>query len=164
MFVSSYSTYINTNSSQKSNKPSVDNKQESGKAFSTKLHQNITPTTFINSSKPINYIKEGNASYNKELIRSEQEHLKKNIKSDFKKATDSIQTYSATQTLGSAKSAYVQNSSLFSFLRKPQATLDQTPKVDTTVKQDLQEVTEKNIRYTMINTYLENDKYYQITA
>lgn len=164
MFVSSYNTYINTNSSQKSNKSELDNKQESGKLFSTKLTQNIESKSLIYSNKPVNYIKDSNAQYNKELIRSAQEQMKNNLESDFKKATSSIEKYSATQTVANAKAAYVQNSSLFAFLRKPQATLDQTPKVDTTATQNLQDMSEKNIRYTMINTYIENDKYYQITA
>ena len=164
MFVSSYNTYINTNSSQRNTKSSAENTQSDTKLFATKLAQSTPSKSLLNSNTPINYVNQNNASYNKELLRSEQEYKKDSSNNEFKKTAASTAKFSTNLTLSNAKVAYTENSSLFSFLRKPQASLDQTPKVDATVSKNIQEVKESNIRHTMVNTYVENDRYYQITA
>ncbi len=160
MFVSSYNTYIHTNSAQKSTKSSSENTQNDSKLFATKLAQHATSKSLQNSAKPINYVKEQNASYNKELLQSKE----KSFIDEFRKTTASTQKYNTFFTLNSAKNAYAENTTLFSLFRKAQTTLDQTPRIDKDIPQNIQELKEQNIRHTMVNTYIENDKYYQITA
>ena len=164
MFVSSYSTYINTNSSQKTAKNSEGKNQESSKLFSSKLASSSPKVLLTNSNKPVNYISLGNAQYNKELIRSQQENIKNSSENNFKKASESTQKFAQTNTLNSAKAAYTENSSMFSFLRKPQPSLEQTPKISQDLPKDIQELKEQNIRHTMVNTYISNDNYYRVTA
>ncbi len=164
MFVSSYNTYISTNSSQKTANSSESKTQNNSKLFSSKLATTSTKALLSTSNQPINYISTTNTQYNKELIRSQQEHIKNTESDNFKKASLSTQKFSATNNLNSAKIAYTENSSMFSFLRKPQSSLDQTPKISNELPKNIQELKEKNIRHTMINTYMANDNYYQITA
>jgi len=164
MFVSSYNTYINTNTSQRNTKSSAESTQNDTKLFATKLAQSIPSKSLLNTATPVNYVNQNNASYNKELLRSEQEYKKNSIDNEFKKTTASTQKFSTNLTLNSAKTAYTENSSLFSFLRKPQTSLDQTPKISKELPSNIQDIKEQNIRHAMVNTYLENDKYYQITA
>ena len=49
-------------------------------------------------------------------------------------------------------------------MTKPSVTLSQTPSIDKKQSLDIQKIQEKNLRQTMVNTYLANDKYFQITA
>ncbi len=164
MFVSSYGTYITTNASQKSAKVDNQSAKSDSKLFATQLAQKTPSKSLLSFATPVNYVKQSNAPYNKELLRSQQEQEKKNVESDFKKATASTQKFSANLTLNSAKVAYTENSTLFSFLRKPQSTLEQTPKIDRDEPQNVQELQERNVRRAMVNAYVENDRYYQITA
>lgn len=165
MFVSSYNTYINTNTSQKSTRGSDETTKSDSKLFSSKLSDISTQKSFLNSNKPINYISQGTSQHNRELLRSQQEYIKTNEKNDFKQTTESIQKFSSTATLNSAKTAYSENSFMYSLARKPQpVTVDQKPKISQDMPQDLQELKEQKIRHTMVNTYIANNNYYQITA
>ena len=67
-------------------------------------------------------------------------------------------------SLKSAKVAYADNSVMFSLLKKPGISLNQIPKINKTLPQNIQDVKEDNLRNNMVNTYLENDKYHLITA
>ena len=164
MFVSSYNTYINTNNAQKSDKSRSENTQHNSKNFNSQLKNTTTKQSLLSPSTQIDYISKAQTQQNKELLKSQQEHLQKNDNDTFKKATLATQKFSATQTLNSAKSAYNENSFMFSFLRKPQATISQTPTISNSMPNQLQDAVEKNVRHTMINTYLENDSYYRVTA
>jgi hypothetical protein len=67
-------------------------------------------------------------------------------------------------TQQNAKTSYKQNSKMFSLIQKPLGTLNQTPKIDKTLPSNLQELKKQFIRRDMINTYISNQSYYNLTS
>ena len=151
MFVSSYNTYISTNTSDRTQKHGAEKSGRESASFDTKL--STKPTQVLNklSNLPIDYVS-NYKSYNNQQKLQEQTQ-------DFNKTK-----FTKMTAMSSAKVAYEDNSKLFSLLQKPHATQDQTPKIDKKLPKEIQEIKEKNLRHTMVNTYLANDNYYQITA
>jgi hypothetical protein len=70
------------------------------------------------------------------------------------------------QKFQSAEQAYSEGVKKFAFaLRNTKVTtIDQTPKIDTTLPNEIQELKESKLRHKMVNTYLSNDRYYQLTS
>ena len=153
MYVSSYSTYINTNNSQRvqkeGNRPEVEGKS----SFASKLLTPATKPLSSFSSLPVNYISNYKVLNNQQ--RLEESYTKQN--------TQKLK-FSKIKAMDGAKNAYTENTKMFSFLIKPSATLNQTPKVDKRMPENSQEAKEKIMRHEMVNTYLANDNYYKITA
>ncbi len=110
------------------------------------------------------FISQGQAQHNKQMIELGQENVQSEKKDGFKSANAVTKLFSSNATLQSAKVAYSSNSTMFSLLKKPTATIDQTPTIDKTLPLDIQEIKENNMRHLMVNTYLANDNYYQTTA
>ena len=164
MFVSSFSTYITSTSTDRTNKSSVVNKEAKSALFASKLSKNLNPSTLLKPTIPTNYISEGQTQHNKQMIELDQKSIQNEKKDGFKSASNITKLFSSNATLQSAKVAYSTNSTMFSLLKKPTATLNQTPKIDNALPLDIQEIKENNMRNLMVNTYLANDKYYQITA
>jgi hypothetical protein len=155
MFVSSYSTYINTNATERTQKERADKGTEKTSTFSTKLSalsMSTADTLALKKQLPINYVPNYKVLNNQQKLQQANNQEFTNTK--FTKI-------SAQQ---SAQVAYSDNSQLFSRLIKPKLTLDQTPKLDTKLPPKAQEAQEKSLRHTMINTYISNDNYYKITA
>lgn len=151
MYVSSYNTYIDTNTSQKVQKERNEESKKSTDLFSSKLAV-TTPKQLSNfSSFPVNYI----SNYK---VLNNQQRLQDNTQSK-----EEVK-FSKIKSLSSAKNAYSENTKLFSLLVKPKATLNQTPKIDTKMPRQAQVSQEAIMRHKMVNTYLENDNYYKITA
>jgi len=164
MFVSSFSTYITNDNTQKVSK----SRDESSKANSKLFQYSATesPTKFLSTSnRPINYISQGQAQHNKQILQTKQEDIKNLQKENFVKTEKSVNSFNLHVTFKNAQTAYKANSIMFPRLRKPQTTtVNQNPKVDKELPQDIQKIKEQNIRHIMVNTYLANDNYYQITA
>ncbi len=151
MFVSSYSTYVSTNNSQRVDKQRAGNSKTQGKSFESQLSQSSVLKSKNIQNLPINYISNYKAFSNKQKLQEGFENSTKN-------------EYNKSKAINSAKTAYDDNSKIFSFLIEPKATQSQTPKVNEKLPSELQILQEQNMRHTMVNTYLANDKYYQITA
>lgn len=151
MFVSSYSTYINTNTADKTTKSKVDLPKDQPKSFSSVLSKSVVPNSNLTTNLPIDYVS-NNKSFNIQYKMQEQTQSKGETK--FKQISD----------MKSAKIAYSDNSVMFSLLKKPGISLDQTPKINHNLPQNIQDIKEGNLKHIMVNTYLENDKYYQVTA
>lgn len=151
MFISSYSTYIGTTVSDKVNKERVERSKDESEFFSSKLSQNQLAQTNISKNLPIDYIS-NYKSFNNQQKLQEQAQSQSEIK------------FTQIKAMKNAKEAYEDNSKMFSLLRKPHVSLNQTSTIDEKLPQDIQELKEKNLRHVMVNTYLANDKYYQITA
>lgn len=151
MFVSSYSTYVNTNNTQKVQNQKDESQKSSKISFDSKLIQNTVLESTNNKNFPIDYISNYKAFSNKQKLENEFENKTKD-------------KYTKNKAIKSAQSAYADNSKMFSFLIEPKMTQNQTPKIDTNLPNNLFQLEEQNIRHKMVNTYLENDKYYQITA
>jgi len=150
MFVSSYSTYVNVNNSQKINKKELLKKGEN--SFSEQLASKPVPKVNIAKHLPVNYISNYKALNTQQKLQQEtQQNLEKT-------------KYAKINATTHAKEAYSDNSKIFSFLIKPKATLSQTQSIDKKLPKNIQEIKEKNLRQTMVNTYISNDNYFKITA
>jgi len=164
MFVSSYSTYITNNTPAKALKSDNNSRESGSKLFSQKSIDLLNKQPVLNSVVPANYISKAQVQYNKQLLNSQQDDLQKNIDKEFKATQDIKDRLSDLSTLGKAKNAYTENSVMFSLFKKPQPSLNQTVTINQEMPQELQKLQEKQIRSIMVNTYLANDNYYQITA
>ncbi len=151
MFVSSYNTYITTNPSDKNSAQKLEKKSSSGESFQSQLKQHSLLESKDTKNIPINYISNYKAFSNKQKM---QDGLLDNETKKFTKINN----------LNSAKDAYKENSKMFSLFLEPKMTQNQTPQIDASLPKELQSAQEKQLRHTMVNTYLANDKYYQITA
>jgi hypothetical protein len=151
MFVSSYNTYINTSSSDKTNQRDTKTRKDESKTFNMGLMGSSILKQHTSTKLPIDYISNPKSFSNQRKL---QEQTKNQDEIKFKKLTN----------IKSAKSAYAENSTMFSFIRKPMSTLNQAYIIDKRLPKDIQELKEQNLRYTMVNTYLANDNYYRITA
>ena len=164
MFISSFSTYVTSNSSDKTIKAVANTKETKNSAFSNKLSQNITHSSLPKQNSSINYVSQGRAQHNKQMIEISQKSPQNSKSSDFKRTNNIRNNFSSNASIQSAKVAYTSNSTMFSLLKKPTATIDQTPIIDKNLPQNIQELKEKSMRHLMVNTYLANDNYYKITA
>jgi len=164
MFISSFSTYVTNNTSDKTTKTASNNREDRKTSFSEKLSKSTISTPLLKQNSLINYISQGKAQYNKQMIEISQNTLKDDKKNDFKITNKIRNSFSSNISVQSAKVAYISNSTMFSLLKKPTASLNQTPTIDNALPQNIQELKEKNMRHLMVNTYLSNDNYYKITA
>lgn len=151
MFVSSYNTYVNTNNSDRTSNQKVDKSKYYSSSFESKLAQNIVLESKDTQNLPITYISNYKAFSNKQKL---QKQFQNKDEIEIKKIN----------TIKNAKEAYADNSVMFSLFLEPKATQSKIPQIDQKLPSELQKAQEKRIRHTMINTYLENDNYYQITA
>ena len=152
MFVSSYSTYITTDTNSKIQREKASLRDDKNSAFSSKLSEKTVPNLVANKNLPVNYIS------NYKALNNQQKLLQEDHTNQAKKK------FSKINAITSAKINYSDNTKIFSLLLKPSATLDQTPKTDKRMPLDIQEIQEKNLRTTMLNTYAANDNYYKVTA
>ena len=151
MFVSSYNTYVSTNNSDRAANQKVDRSKPSTGSFESKLEQSSVLESKNTQNLPITYISNYKAFSNKQKLQ-EQFQNKDEVK------------YNKINAMKNAQTAYEDNSVMFSLFLEPKATQSQTPQVDQKLPSDLQKAQEQNMRNSMVNTYLANDKYYQITA
>jgi len=150
MFISSYNTYISTNTSNRTDKSALNKSEDSNKSF-TKYFDNPIIESKNSQNLPISYISNYKAFSNKQK-------LEQSLKSpDGEK-------FSQIKTMQNMKESYADNSKVFSLELVPKHTLSQLPKADLKLPKNIQELKEQNTRRSMINTYIENDNYYQITA
>lgn len=141
MFVSSYNTYIHTNTSANATKERIEKTKHVGSSFNSTLSQNEVLKPKSGENLPVNYISNYKAFSNKQKLQNQFQDK-------------NTATYKAITVKENAKMAYEDSSKIFSISRKPHATLNQTPKVES----------ELNVRRAMINTYSANEHYYQVTA
>jgi len=144
MFVSSYSTYISHNTNDRLNQPRVDEQKKQDKSFVKTLINTPILLAYDTKNIPINYISNYKSFANKQKLLDTETKSKDEDK--FKKMNDKI----------NAKDSYKSNSFMFSLVSIPKTPVNNVPKIN--------EINIENIRHKMVNTYLENDKYYQVTA
>ncbi len=151
MFISTYSTYINTNTSEKTHKHRDDRFKVESEPFNIKQSQEQILKPTITKNLPVDYVF-NYKSFNNQLKLQEQIKDPNEIK--FKKI----------KTINSAKEAYEENSKMFPLFKKPSSALTQPVKISKEMPQNIQQLKEDNLRHIMIDTYVANDKYYQVTA
>lgn len=156
MYVSSYSTYVSNNTSEKILKERTQGLKENSSDFKNKLLSHKESSGITSSLQknqlPINYVS------NYKVISNQQK-----LQDETSNATQSTK-YIKMSNQNSAKLAYVENSSLFSLQIKPKVTLNQTPSINTSLSSKAQEAQESILKNRMLNTYIANDNYYKITA
>ena len=151
MYVSSFSTYINADSAIKTQQSKVQETKKSSDLFETKFLSKTVKNIDTSIKFPIDYISNYKALNNQQKLQEDFQNVEKN-------------KFLKLETQSSAKSAYSDNSKMFSQILPPRATLDQTPRIDKKLPTNIQDIKEKNLRNTMVNTYISNESYYQITA
>ena len=168
MFVSSYSTFIQTNNSDKNIKQKVEQPSKSTESFSNKLKSSIGSVSYTTSNLPISYISQSQVLNNKNELEAQSKQLKEPQDKNQEKTQSLIGKYTAQNSLISAKSSYEAGSiKIFSVMRKPQVALNQTPSIENSLPNKPQEVAdarELTMRHKMVNTYIANDNYYKVTA
>jgi len=163
MFVSSYSTYIQSDISTKENRQRLE-KPSAESDFSSKLSKASSSVDFKSSVTPIDYISKSQAHTNKQEIAYQQEKLKNPESKILNDTKETLNKFTAHSSLTSAKNAYENINKAFTAFSKNTATLNQTPQMDNNLPEEAQEAKELSMRYKMVNTYISNDNYYRITA
>lgn len=157
MFVSTYSTFIQNHSLDKTHKNrEFDSSKESFSRYSELQKEHSKKLAELpNTPKkelPLNYISNYKAINNQQKLQHKEEETKQNTR------------FKQIHTQKSAQSAYSENSILFASLRKPKLTLSQTPSIDTKLPSSLQQAQEKILKREMISTYLANQNYFTRAA
>ena len=164
MFVSSYNTYVQTDSSVKANRQRLEKTNSNSDAFAQKLAQKTPALNFTNSPIPTEFISKNQAHTNKQELDFQKEQLKNPDTSSAKEAQETLSKFSATNSLTSAKNAYENTNKIHSVFSTQSLSIDQTPKMDKNLPIEAQNAKELAMKHKMVNTYISNDKYYQITA
>ena len=151
MFVSSYSTYIDTTTTKRIQNERESTPKKESPSFASKLLKNISKNVVLNQKLPLNYISNYKAL-----------HTKQQLDQQIKEQTQTIakMKFSKLSAQNSAKSTYVENFTMFSLLTKPKATLTQTPKLDRNLPQKAQDMQKSFQQVKMVNTYVSNENYY----
>ncbi len=163
MFVSSYNTFISTNSQDKGTTERSSSPKEAS-SFKSNLYLPQETPQNKSLNLQIDYVANSKSFGNKlELDRQEQE-LQNHKDSGLSKSKELTKEFMSNNSMKSAQLAYKEGSNIFSPLRKTHPAIDQTPTIDKNLPNNTQELKGQNMRHVMVNTYLSNDKYYQITA
>ena len=139
MFISSYNTYINTNSSERTATAKLQKSKDQVASFISHLTKDEVLESKKSNELPLDYISNYKVFNNKQKLQDQQQYQ------------DKVE-YEKSNAVQNAKTAYADNSKIFSFFIEPKATQSQTIHVD------------NNTRHKAINTYLANDRYHKITA
>jgi len=160
MFISSYSTYLQTNNSKKTSEKNSDKDNQNISSF--KQHTKKSSSLFIsqNNNIDINYISK-NQSFIKQKIEFQREKLNKPNKNNNLNIT---QSFKGAKKLLNARQAYSDNSKFHSFLKKPKHVLNQQTKIDLNLPNTTLETQNSFAKIKMINTYISNNQYYLVTA
>jgi len=149
MFISSYNTYVQTNATDKTSKTKDIKEPQHTNSFASQFLKKPQLQKPQLSNTPINYVQDSKVFNNKQK-------LNQNIES--KQGLVNANKFNFTSSLTNAKVAYTSNSNMFSIVAKPKPSLSQ----EQNIKNDPSSTIYKKL--SAINTYLSNDKYYQITA
>ena len=150
MFISSYSTYIDTSKTTRLKKDRDEKDKPFSANFSKELSKSIiTPRTV--KSFPIDYVS------NYQTFRNQQK-LNYNFKNQ------DLAKFVKTSKQLNAQTSYKQNSRMFSLILKPLGTLNQTHRINTILPNNFQELKKQFARKDMISTYTSNVSYFNITA
>ena len=153
MFVSSYSTYIDTATTKRVTQERKDVEKKPSDSFGSKLLETSAKDVSANQKLPINYISNYKSLHNKQQLQ--EKTLSQNANSA---------KFSKLNSMSSAKVAYTDNSQMFALIQKPKQTIDQTPKISRYLPEKTQAKQEGIMKINMVNTYIANDNYYQITS
>lgn len=163
MFVSSYNTYIQPSATQRVTKEK-EQPSKSGESFASKFLEQPKLEPLLTSTLPVDYVNKAKSFNNKLEMKRQEEALNNSQGEESFSSKDLTKEFASRKILQSAKTAYEDNSKMFSIYKQPQHTLDQTPTADKELPQNIQKLKEENMRRKMVNTYIQNDNYYKVTA
>lgn len=153
MFVSSYSTYLHTNTTDKSTKKDTYKELTSNKSFNTEGFNSSQNTTNPLQDNPIDYHLNQKSLNTKAQIQQQYQENKQTNK------------FAAINSQVKASLAYSSSSTIFSLIPKSQPTIKPTTQiVNQNLPQDIKDIKESFLKIKMLNTYISNNNYYQITA
>jgi hypothetical protein len=167
MFVSSYSTYIQTNNSNKDAKQRVEKLDTKTQPLSTKINATLSQAIYKTPNIPVNYISQAQVNNNKKEIELQNRKLtdpNQEKKDNTKKLIDK---FNIKNSLINAQVSYTANSKMFSLIKKPHVAFNQTPSIENSLPKkpkEVKDIRELNLRHKMVNTYIANDNYYKVTA
>ena len=157
MFVSSYTTFIDTSVTKRIQNDKNDLERKPSEPFSKHLIEPKGKDVILSKNLPLNYISNYKALSNKLAIEQQiQGRDEREIKAKIKFTKLSAQS--------GAQYSYVENSKMFPLRALPKPTLDQTPKLDKKLPLEAQKTQEGILKNLMVNTYVANENYYRITA
>ncbi len=157
MFVSSYSTFIDTSATKRVQNDKNNLERKPKESFSKQLIETTGKDVILSKNLPLNYISNYKALSNKQAIEQQlQGRDKREIKAKIKFTKLSAQS--------SAQVSYADNSKMFSLRVPPKLTLDQTPKLNRKLPVAALKTQESTLKNLMVNTYIANENYYRITA
>ena len=154
MFVSAYSTYLNTSSINKTTKEKVISLPSKPFSLNETLKSGLETSKLLQDT-PVNYLSHNKVISTKQRIYQQLEQ---------NSAQKNIETFTNINSQIHAPTTYTENTKMFPLTLREQLTLKGKEPVDKTLPKELQELKESNLKTLMVNTYIENDKYYQITA
>ncbi len=152
MYVSSFKTFVHSNTTQKTykEKENTPTKELESSSFKNILNT-VESGSSIKPQLPINYISGYKVLNNQQKLQSDNKNPE-------------LLKFSKVNAQNNAQEKYVEDKTMFSLLKKPKATLHQTPRVSSKLSPEIQDITIQNLRNTMIDTYTANENYYQITS
>jgi hypothetical protein len=163
MFVSSYSTYISPNTSEKSQKTrDISRAEGATKDYKSSVSSVSQQTLVADSTKlPLSYISNYKALSNRQQF---DEQLKNTAQTTKDTSTSAKDRFSKISAMGNAQVSYTENSKMFPIISKPKVTLNQAAPLDKKTSKDIPQNAQNTLKTQMLNTYIENDNYYKITA
>jgi len=160
MYVSSYSTYISTSNSDKTQKSREASRETEGsKSSKSTFSLPSTEQVLVSGTHklPISYISNYKAL-------STRQQLQEQLQQKHSQLTNAKTKFTKISAMNSAQVSYAENSHMFPLISKPKMTLDQTPKISKRLPEDAQKASESVLKRHMVNIYASNDNYYKITA
>ena len=155
MFVSSYSTYLHTNTTDKTTKKEELKEPSLDKSFNPKDLTNQQNTAKSLTNTPINYVSNKALSTKAQIQQQDQQNTKNN----------STEKYTSINSQIKASSAYASNSTMFSLMINYKTPIKQSnTTISQNLPQDIKDIKESFLKEKMVNTYIANDNYYKITA
>jgi len=149
MYVSSFSTFVHSSSTQKIHKQNTDT--QSVKNSFNKEFNEVSVNSKLQKQLPVNYISNYKVLNNQQKLQGD-------------KNTQEFTKFSKISAKTNAKEKYEKEMTIFSFSSMPKVALQQTPTISTKLSPEAQTISEQNLRNTMIDTYIANESYYQITS
>ena len=157
MFVSSYTTFIDTSTTKRIQNDKNDLEKKPKESFSKQLTQINNQELILSKNLPLSYISNYKTLSTKQAIEQQIEGKdERQVKAEIKFTKLSAQS--------SAQISYSDNSKMFSLRVQPKPTLNQTPKLDKKLPAEALKTQEGALKNLMINTYTANENYYRITA
>jgi len=150
MFVSSYNTYANISNLQKNSSVKTKEKKSDFSSFSSKYTKTLPLALADIKNKPVLSLYNSRTYSNKYKLQEQTQNSNQLI-------------FNKIKSIKNANRAYTENSKVYYSFSK-HISLDQTPKIDKKLSPNIQKSKINITRHTMVNTYIQNDNYYKITA